>query len=127
MTREVVKLPMAILSLPRVPAELLAEMALEMTNSRKLGESADCGNWQQPPQQTSFESDKNLDGGLRASGDGFPTPEDSTSTQADWRALAQRVQAENDPGKMIELVQQLIAKIDEERLQKPFRPISQTL
>jgi hypothetical protein len=93
-----------------------------MTNSRKLG----CGDSQQPPQQTSFESDKNLDGALRASGDGVPMPEDSTSTQADWRDLALRVQVENDPGKMVELVQQLIAKIDEGKLRKPFRPVSQT-
>ena len=93
-----------------------------MTNSRKLG----CGDSQPPPPQTSFESDKNLDGGLRTSGDGFPMPENNTSTRADWHELAQRVQVENDPGKMFELGQQLIAKIDEERLQKPFGPISQT-
>jgi hypothetical protein len=37
---------------------------------------------------------------------------------ADWRELAQRVEKEDDSGKMIELVEQLIDKLDEEKLRK---------
>jgi hypothetical protein len=37
---------------------------------------------------------------------------------ADWRELAQRIEKEDDSGKMIELVQQLIDKLDEEKLPK---------
>jgi hypothetical protein len=35
-----------------------------------------------------------------------------------WRALAEQVQRELDPDKMIDLVQELIAKIDEEKSSK---------
>jgi hypothetical protein len=37
---------------------------------------------------------------------------------ADWRELAQRIEKEDDSGKMMELVQQLIDKLDEEKLRK---------
>jgi hypothetical protein len=118
---------MGKLSFPRALADLPTERAFEMSDSGKLGESLHHRNWQQPLQQTSFESDKNLDGSLRGrDDDGYPMPEDSTSTQADWHELARRVEVENDPSKVVELVEQLIAKIDEERLPKPFRPTSQT-
>jgi hypothetical protein len=43
--------------------------------------------------------------------DGKPGPED-------WRELARKIQQETDPNRMIELVQELIAKFDEERLRK---------
>ncbi len=33
---------------------------------------------------------------------------------SDWRDLARRVQDEKDPYKMVELAQQLVAKLDEE-------------
>jgi hypothetical protein len=39
-------------------------------------------------------------------------------TSADLRELARRIQKETDSNKMIELVQQLIAKFDEQELQK---------
>jgi hypothetical protein len=93
-----------------------------MSDSGKLGESLHRRNWQQPLQETPFESD----GGLRTSSAESPMPELRTSPPEDWRELAQRVQVETDPKKMFELVAQLIAKIDEERLPKPFRPTSQT-
>jgi anti-sigma-K factor RskA len=35
-------------------------------------------------------------------------------TAADWRDLAHQVQNEKDPRKMVELAQQLVAKLDEE-------------
>ena len=43
--------------------------------------------------------------------DNLPKPED-------WHELAQRIQEETDPEKMIELVRELIARFDEERLRK---------
>jgi len=48
--------------------------------------------------------------------------EDGIPTDADWRDLAKRIQEEADPQKMIELVQQLIAKFDEEKIRKNLRP-----
>ena len=91
-------------------------------SSGKLGECLRRRDWRQPLQETPFESD----GGLRTSSAESPMPDPSTSPPEDWRELAQRVQGENDPNKMVELVEQLIAKIDEERLPRPFRPTSQT-
>jgi hypothetical protein len=43
-------------------------------------------------------------------------------TNGNWRDLARQVQEENDPEKVIDLVQQLIAKFDEEKPRKnlPF-------
>jgi hypothetical protein len=52
-------------------------------------------------------------------------PENGISTQEDWRKLAERVQREPDPNLMIDLVQQLITKLDEERLRKGLTPASQ--
>ena len=122
MTREVLKPPTGILSLPHVRADLPAEREFEMSDSGKWGESLHRRDWQQPLQETRFE----CDGGVRTSGAESPMPGPSTSPPEDWRELAQRVQVESDPKKMFKLVEQLIAKIDEERLPKPFRPKSQT-
>jgi hypothetical protein len=105
-----------------VRADLPAERAFEMSDSGKLGESLHRRNWQQPLQETRFESD----GGLRTNSAESPMPEPRTSPPEDWRELAQRVQVEPDPKKMFKLVEQPIAKIDEERLPNPFRPTSQT-
>ena len=52
-------------------------------------------------------------------------PENDISTQEDWRKLAERVQQEPEPNRMIELVQQLITKLDEEKLRKGLTPASQ--
>jgi hypothetical protein len=81
-----------------------------MSDSEELAESL------QPPQETPFESD----GGWRTNSAEPPMPEPRSSPPEDWRELAQRVQVESDPKKMFKLVEQLIAKIDEERLQIPF-------
>jgi hypothetical protein len=40
------------------------------------------------------------------------------SPAEDWRELARRIQDESDPAVMVELVQQLISKLDEEKLQR---------
>ena len=47
-----------------------------------------------------------------------PKANDGVPSTTDWRQLAQRIQTEADPQKMIELVQQLIEHFDEEKLQK---------
>jgi hypothetical protein len=47
--------------------------------------------------------------------DDLPNPED-------WHELAQRIQKETDPNKMIELVRELIAKFDEDKLRKSLPP-----
>jgi|SRR6185369_13807615 len=107
---EVLILPTGTLSLPRVRANLPTERAFEMSDSEELAESL------QPPQETPFESD----GGWRTNSAEPPMPEPRSSPPEDWRELAQRVQVESDPKKMFKLVEQLIAKIDEERLQIPF-------
>jgi hypothetical protein len=49
----------------------------------------------------------------------FKTHNKGTFSQKDWRQLAQRAQEEQDPQKMVELVQQLIAALEEEKLLKP--------
>jgi hypothetical protein len=41
-----------------------------------------------------------------------------TSPHERWREVAQKVQEERDPGRMVELVQQLIATFDEEELRR---------
>jgi hypothetical protein len=46
-----------------------------------------------------------------------------TTAQEDWRQLAQRVQDETDPNKMIGLVEQLIVTFDNEKTRKSCRPI----
>jgi hypothetical protein len=43
---------------------------------------------------------------------------DKEATATEWRELARRIQKEEDPEKVFELVQQLIAKFNEERRRK---------
>ena len=45
-----------------------------------------------------------------------------TTGNEDWRELARQIQEEKDPQKMIELVQQLIAKFDEQQALKTSPP-----
>jgi hypothetical protein len=40
---------------------------------------------------------------------------DKEATTTDWRELARRIQKEEDPEKVFEMVQQLIVKFNEER------------
>jgi hypothetical protein len=48
------------------------------------------------------------------------TKSEETNARAnDLRELARRIQDETDPGKMIELVQQLITQFDEQQSEKP--------
>jgi hypothetical protein len=61
------------------------------------------------------ESNKNLESTSLPSGGAPSTADDGVSTHEDWRELARRIQVENNPDKMIELAQQLIAKFDEEK------------
>jgi len=50
------------------------------------------------------------------------TQREVTATQEDWRQLAQRVQQEMDPNKMIGLVEQLIITFDNEKARKSLPP-----
>ncbi len=50
----------------------------------------------------------------KAASDGVPT-------QEDWRGLALLIQQERNPERMVELVQQLISRFDEEKLRKVLR------
>lgn len=60
---------------------------------------------------TYTNSSPTVEQGRKATSDGVPT-------QEDWRDLALLIQKENDPQRMIELVQQLISRFDEEKLRK---------
>jgi hypothetical protein len=51
---------------------------------------------------------------------------DSVAAQEDWRQLAQRVQQEPDPSRMIGLVEQLIVTFDKEKAQKALPPTRNT-
>ncbi|MGA8622509.1 MAG: hypothetical protein WB660_28805 [Candidatus Sulfotelmatobacter sp.] len=46
------------------------------------------------------------------------TQNEVTSSQKDWRQLAQRIQQEQDPKKMTRLVHQLVATLDEKKFPK---------
>jgi hypothetical protein len=50
----------------------------------------------------------------------LPSP-DRVPSQHDWRELAQLIQKETDPQKMVELVQLLIARFDEETARKSLQ------
>jgi hypothetical protein len=49
-------------------------------------------------------------------------PDDCAPARQGWRELAQQVQAETDPQKMLALVQQLITNLDEEQFGKARQP-----
>jgi hypothetical protein len=42
-------------------------------------------------------------------------------TAADWRDLARQIQKETDPNKMIELAQELVARLDAEQFRNGVR------
>jgi hypothetical protein len=50
------------------------------------------------------------------------TQREVTATQEDWRQLAQRVQQDMDPNKMIGLVEQLIITFDNKKARKSLPP-----
>ena len=51
-----------------------------------------------------------------------PMADDKLPKPEDWHELAQRIQVETDPDKMIELVRELIARFDEQKLRKSLLP-----
>jgi hypothetical protein len=53
-------------------------------------------------------------------------PDELTSPQERWRELAKRVQQEDDPNRMIRLVQELIATFDDEQRRKRLPPMRDT-
>ena len=48
--------------------------------------------------------------------------DDAVPSDGNWRDLARQIQEEKDPAKMIDLVEQLIAKFDEEKLRESSPP-----
>lgn len=54
------------------------------------------------------------------------TDREATDTHEDWRELARQIQAEKNPQKMIALVQQLIAKFEEQQARKSPPPKAET-
>ena len=52
-------------------------------------------------------------------------PDQGGPAEEGWRELAERVQAESNPDVMVGLIQQLTAKLDEERMRRPERSASQ--
>lgn len=50
----------------------------------------------------------------------FEMHDKGTSSQEDWRRLAQRIQEEQDPRKMLELVQQLLDVLEDRKTHKPL-------
>ena len=52
------------------------------------------------------------------------TKDEITLEPKRWREVARKVQAENDPQKMMKLVEDLIAAFDEEELRKPAKSSS---
>ncbi len=57
------------------------------------------------------------DAGLQAEQNKIPAS-DGVPSQDDWRELAEQIQKETDPHKMVELVQKLITRFDDEKLRK---------
>ena len=57
---------------------------------------------------------------------GVETRPEVTAAAQDWRQLAQRVQLEPDPKKMIGLVEQLIVTFDKEKARKSPPPTQNT-
>jgi hypothetical protein len=47
------------------------------------------------------------------------TQDEVTSSQTGWRQLAQRVLQEPDPKRMLELAEQLVSVLDDEKLRTP--------
>lgn len=68
---------------------------------------------------TTGSPDQNLDGVARPGG-GQPSSNAASGTE-DWRELARRIQNETDPAVMLELVQQLIFKLDAKNSHKTGR------
>jgi hypothetical protein len=50
----------------------------------------------------------------------FEMQDKGRSSQEDWRLLAQRIQEEQDPRKMLELVQQLLDALEDRKTLKPL-------
>jgi len=51
------------------------------------------------------------------------TRDEATSVHGNWRDLAQRVQTEQDSKKLLELVEELIASIDKEKIRQRIPPM----
>jgi hypothetical protein len=69
-----------------------------------------------PSEETKTEETKTKE--VPAGGKTIDGKTDGKTINSNWRTLAEKVQGETDPAKMIGLVQNLIAKLDEEGIEK---------
>jgi hypothetical protein len=65
--------------------------------------------------EDSSEDSKSASQSVKTNGDGLA---EGVSMQEDWRDLVQQIQQETDTHKLVNLVQELISKFDEEKLRK---------
>jgi hypothetical protein len=91
----------------QIPVAVVKEIAELFPVARKTGDGP--LSIETPAQETGRPLPAG--GTLQNRADGLPTHED-------WRDVARRVQVETDSHKVVQLVQQLIEKLEEEKLQK---------
>ena len=89
----------------QIPVAVVKKIAELFPVARKTGEGP-----------LSIETPAEETGRPRPAGGALQT--DGLSTHEGWRDVAQRVQAETGSHKMVQLVQQLIEKFEEEKLRK---------
>jgi hypothetical protein len=95
----------------------------KMSAARKIDDRPQHLARQKLPEEAPVEGGKEHGSTSCPGGRTLPSTADGhTPTHEDWRDLARQIQAETDPNKMIDLVQQLVNKFDEERLRKSLRP-----
>ena len=76
-------------------------------------------HFEQIPVETVKQIAKELpEKAIEEEGTSIETKKESPSSREPWREVAQKVQEEQDPHRMIELVQELIVKLDAEQIGK---------
>jgi hypothetical protein len=75
---------------------------------------------EKPKRKARMDVHGNANGGSVAGQNPNPTS-DGVPSQDDWRDVARMIQQETDPQKMVELVQQLITRFDDEKSRKSPR------
>jgi hypothetical protein len=91
----------------QIPVAVVKKIAELFPVARKAGEGP-----------LSIETPAEESGSPRPAGGALENRTDGLFTHEDSRDVAQRVQVETDRHKMIQLVQQLIEKLEEEKLRK---------
>ena len=97
---------------PQGPRDRLSSKDLKMDNTTKPHQPS--------PHREAASQVRTADGGESAEStkQGAPTPE---VTAPNWRELAQQIQEEKDPARMVKLAEQLIVTFDEETQRKNKR------